>query len=321
MKSGVSSGESGGADCGQLAAGGVSKETDGSGLSAAGRFAGAGCKTSGESAGYLQVSAACQIYYVLHPCERPLARVLLVGPFASERPHSYIPWVRWARYLAAHRMEALRFDYRGVGESTGDFEQMSFGDWVDDVKRMMGWLSQRDSELPVLLCGLGLGGLLAAQVFCEGHGDSLLMWSPPASGRDALREAMMRRLAADMATTAKGQPQKSWDDYQGMLESGQCVQVDGHGWSSRLWRDSAELKLQLREKEGHLTKEGEKRPWRMVKLNRSAAPLIPGFGQWMALNPRAQVHRLPLNPDLTALFESSLGWMRDSLAATSPSVA
>ena len=78
-----------------------------------------------ERAGYVE-SRGSQIYSVLHGVADPIARVLLVGPFASERFASYVPWVRWARYLASRRIEALRFDYRGVGESAGTFEDASF---------------------------------------------------------------------------------------------------------------------------------------------------------------------------------------------------
>ena len=55
-----------------------------------------------EHAGYFEVPGA-HLYTVLHEVKDPVARVLLVGPFASERHISYLPWVRWARYLAARQ--------------------------------------------------------------------------------------------------------------------------------------------------------------------------------------------------------------------------
>ena len=59
-----------------------------------------------ERAGYFPVSGA-HLYTVLHEVPDPLARVLLVGPFASERHNSYLPWVRWARYLASRQIEEI----------------------------------------------------------------------------------------------------------------------------------------------------------------------------------------------------------------------
>ena len=71
---------------------------------------------SGRTPGYFPVDGAA-LYTVLHHVENPVARILLVGSFASERHTSYRPWIQWARYLAARRIEALRFDYRGVGRA------------------------------------------------------------------------------------------------------------------------------------------------------------------------------------------------------------
>jgi len=83
-----------------------------------------------ERAGYFPVPDA-HLYTVLHQVEAPLARVLLVGPFTSERHTSYGLWLQWARSLAARRIEVVRFDYRGIGESTGVFAEMSLRSWGD----------------------------------------------------------------------------------------------------------------------------------------------------------------------------------------------
>src|SRR5579859_6211131 len=124
-----------------------------------------------EQAAYVEFSGA-HLYTVLHEVRDPVARLLLVGPFASERHFSYVPWVRWARFLAARRIEALRYDYRGVGESTGIFEDLSFDDWSKDVEFLAGWLKNRSSDVPLILHGLELGALLASKTFMTGVGNA-----------------------------------------------------------------------------------------------------------------------------------------------------
>ena len=122
-----------------------------------------------EHAGYCKVSGA-YLYTVLHEVPDPLARVLLIGPFASERHNSYLPWVRWARYLAAKGIEVLRYDYRGIGESTGIFEEMTFDHWSEDVELLADWLKSRSPEVPLVLHGLEIGALLAGNAFHSGIG-------------------------------------------------------------------------------------------------------------------------------------------------------
>ena len=114
--------------------------------------------------GYFEVRGT-HLYTVLHEVPDPLARVLLVGAFGSERNTAYTPWVRWSRYLALRGIECLRFDYRGMGESTGDFAGLSFEDWSEDVELMAEWLNNRSPAVPLVLHGLELGALLAGKAF------------------------------------------------------------------------------------------------------------------------------------------------------------
>jgi hypothetical protein len=227
-----------------------------------------------ERAGYFPVSGA-HLYTVLHEVIDPLARVLLVGPFASERHNSYLPWVRWARDLAAKNIEVLRFDYRGIGESTGVFEQTTFEEWSQDVLLLANWFQSRSPHVPLVLHGLGLGAVLAGRAFDEGVGEGLLLWSPPAHANQALRATLMRWVGLEQIFKF-GDDRKSASDYIRELEQGSPLEVDGYLWSVKLWRDSFHFTLPAALVSQESAVQEYKRPVRIVKLTRDAAPLTKG---------------------------------------------
>lgn len=255
-----------------------------------------------EQAGYFGVPGA-ELYTVLHGAADPVARVLLVGPLASERHYSYIPWVRWARYLSERRVESLRYDYRGIGESTGAFEQMSFEHWIEDAELLARWLSERDPAVPVVLHGLGLGALLAAKAFEKGLGSGLLMWAPPADAHRALRSLLVRSINLEQSFKF-GDERKLPSEYLGQLESGVSIEVDGYRWSGNLWRDSFGHPMPFRIEEGaEALAAAEKRPIRAVKLDHRDAPLVNG----------SAVGYEAVTKDFTRLFAENFEWLTTSI--------
>lgn len=259
-----------------------------------------------EQAGYFEVSGA-HLYTVLHAVPNPVARVLMVGPFAWERHCSYVPWVRWARYLAGQGIECLRFDYRGIGESTGGFEAMTFDDWSEDVELLALWLRGRSPGLPLVLHGIEMGALLGARVFASGAGDALLMWSAPNSANEVLRPALQRRVTIDNMFRY-GAERRGLEDYVGKLNS-EPMEIEGYQWSSQLWRDSFEVKLPsgMREASGSYGEDG--RPLRMVALDKSAEPLVKGSAY------------VSINPDLRQMFAENLRWIVRELRLEARKVA
>jgi alpha/beta superfamily hydrolase len=228
----------------------------------------------GEQAGYFEVSGA-HLYTVLHRAQNRIARVLLVGPFASERHHSYAPWVQWARYLAHRGVEVLRYDYRGIGESTGVFEQLTFDNWSEDVQLLANWFNSRSPSLPFALHGLEMGALLAGRAFESGIGDALFLWSPPASANKALRRALLRWVVTDQLFKV-GEDRRTATAYIRDLEDGGTIDVEGYRWSTKLWRESNELMLPQNMEDESRARAAYRRPVRVVRLGNDAIPLIKG---------------------------------------------
>lgn len=241
---------------------------------------------------------------MLHRAAEPLARILLVGPFAHERHSSYIPWVRWARYLAARRIECLRFDYRGVGESTGVFEQMSVGDWIEDVEVLARWLKARSPDLPLILHGLDLGGILAGKVFEAGIGDGLLLWAPPSNANQPLRATVLRCIALEQAFLPAGS-RKPASGYFQQLESGSFLDLDGYLFTCRLWHDSLRFQLPAGMLDEATAVSEYSRPVRIVKLDIQDTPLVYG----------ATISYDTVDRDFSQLFQSNFEWITTALTA------
>lgn len=76
---------------------------------------------------------------------------------------------RVSRALAARGISVLRFDFTGLGNSDGDFENTTFSSNVDDLCAAAEWLKQ-EYEAPELLVGHSLGGaaVLRAAARLEG---------------------------------------------------------------------------------------------------------------------------------------------------------
>jgi pimeloyl-ACP methyl ester carboxylesterase len=254
--------------------------------------------------GYRDVNGE-RLYYVLHRSHKPVARILLAGHFVTERPFAYAPWVRWGRHLAGRGISALRFDYRGCGESTGEFQDFALQAWLEDCRSCYDFLKAQSPELPIILCGIGLGGLLAAQLFRENLGAAMMLWSPSASGADALRDTLLRRLAFDLSGPSSNRS-KTWADYKASLERNESVEAAGYTISAKLWREASEMKLVLPDSSGS---DAQGRAWKVTKLGQAEVPLVPGGGLWQALNPGLRIRRAPLNPDLTKLFDDNVNWI------------
>ena len=261
-----------------------------------------------ETAGYLDVAGE-QVYYVWHRSQAPIAQILLPGHFVTERPFAYALWARWARCLSDHGISALRFDYRGCGESTGEFSNFTMRSWLEDCRAMHDFLKGQAPQLPLVLGGIGLGGLLSSQLFHEGLGNAMLLWSPSATGAAALRDTLLRRLAFDM--TSSGRP-KTWADYEASLQNGESIEGAGYTLTSALWRDATAMKLAVPDG-GQDKPDARGRSWKVVKLGQPHVPLIPGGGLWQALNPGLRMRLAPLNPDLSGFYEENVGWIKARL--------
>lgn len=112
----------------------------------------------------------------------PHPAVLLLHGFTGQRMEPHRLFVLFARLLAEHGIAALRFDFRGSGESEGTFDQMTPSREVEDVVQAYAFLKARPEIDPsrLGLLGLSMGGMVAALSVArpELEFGALALWAP-----------------------------------------------------------------------------------------------------------------------------------------------
>src|SRR5208282_4030624 len=89
--------------------------------------------------------------------------------FGGTRVEPHRLFVKTSRLLAREGVASLRLDFRGSGESEGDFQSMTLSREIKDAKAALDFLrSQPGVNLErVGILGLSMGGYVAASVAAQ----------------------------------------------------------------------------------------------------------------------------------------------------------
>lgn len=229
------------------------------------------------------------------------ASVLIVGPIGAERERAYRTLHLLAVRMATAGFDTTQFDYRGIGESTGTFTQMTLSSWCDDVLAVANHVRSTSPGLPLILLGVRTGAILASKVFASGVGDAMLLIAPVKSGTDFLQEVMRRHLMAEMIGS-ESTPRRSRDDITRALDRGETVNVEGYPWTNALLQDASHHTLAT-------PSPTERRPWHSldVKLVLSAVATSPSHPNHTALATERFWEASPiLVPRTTSLFDATV---------------
>jgi uncharacterized protein len=127
------------------------------------------------------------LHGMLHLPERqPAPAVALLHGFTGQRMESAFVFVRLARLLCDAGIAALRFDFRGSGESEGAFTEVTIEREVEDARAALRWLRARpDVERGRIgLLGVSLGSTVAMLTAGEEPGlRALCLWATLARPR------------------------------------------------------------------------------------------------------------------------------------------
>lgn len=122
--------------------------------------------------------------------------VLLCPPLGQMLVRTHRVYRQLAASLAGRGVCALRFDYRGSGDSAGDSQELDWRQCLDDIRSAAAELRLRGGCATVVGFGARLGGSLALAAAPTAGFARLLLWDPVldgashAAGLDALQEAL-----------------------------------------------------------------------------------------------------------------------------------
>jgi fermentation-respiration switch protein FrsA (DUF1100 family) len=111
-----------------------------------------------------------------HPC------VVFLHGYTGDKIGDHRIFVKAARDLCEHGIACLRFDFRGSGESQGDFADITVGGEISDAMAAIAHLDTFDEidQARIGLVGLSLGASVAACVSARDGIKSLALWAPAA---------------------------------------------------------------------------------------------------------------------------------------------
>lgn len=109
-----------------------------------------------------------------HPC------VVFLHDYASDRIGEHRILVKTARHLCSNGLACLRFDFRGSGESEGDFSDMTLETEISDAKAAIDFVRSLDAVDPerIGLLGQSFGASVAICIAAEAQVASLVLWAP-----------------------------------------------------------------------------------------------------------------------------------------------
>lgn len=150
------------------------------------------------------VAGDARLYGFLHPAAGDAREaVVLVHPFMEERQDAH-PYLRdLATRIAAGGRAALRFDLRGCGDSSGEWEDATIAAWLDDIAHACAHAKASAGVDRVVLAGLRFGATLAAMAAERAGADRVALIQPVTKGEGYFMEVLRAHLAAEMALHGK----------------------------------------------------------------------------------------------------------------------
>ncbi|MCW8934255.1 MAG: alpha/beta hydrolase [Gammaproteobacteria bacterium] len=157
--------------------------------------------------------------------------IVFCHAFAEEKLWSHRVYVSLARSLVKLGYLVMRFDYRGYGDSEGDFSSCSITSYKSDIQCAVEYLRNEYSGLTEIgLFGHRLGASIAVNIKDEINiNGPIILWDPITDGDRYMQEFLRSHLSTQLAIY--NEIRETRDQLVEKLEQGEMINVEGYDLS------------------------------------------------------------------------------------------
>lgn len=151
--------------------------------------------------------------------------VLVVPPVGHDRLRCLHECVSLSRFLAGSGFPVMRFDYRGEGESSGEFCDFDIESRLEDISTSIREHRNRFSVKDIVLIGFRLGAVLALLAANQNSIQNLILCEPVYDVNDYVKSCMRSNVLAQRDYF--GKVSQSEEMLWSVLEKGDSISIQG----------------------------------------------------------------------------------------------
>ncbi len=138
--------------------------------------------------------------------------IIFLHGFTGNRYEPHRLFVKTARVLAHLGFWCLRFDFRGSGDSQGDFKDMTVSGEISDALTALRWFKENTQVNPekIGVLGLSLGACVATYLVAQSVVQTLVLWSGLAKPVESFTQEVPYDVMKNQARKQGGLDFKGW---------------------------------------------------------------------------------------------------------------
>lgn len=161
---------------------------------------------------------------------------LICHPFAEEKKSAHRVLIELAHDLCNHGHPVFLFDFRGCGDSEGDFADATTSDWLNDLAIALSNFKSRIGFQDIGLIGLRFGGFLALKAAARFEFISkIILLEPVLHPVKDFQRHIRQKLIKELHT--EGNVASKRKDIFQDLETGSSIDFDGYKITSEFYQD------------------------------------------------------------------------------------